>query len=141
MFSNLHGFLSDSSLGRLRTMQDANATDAGKEWFMSSGRAALWLGCGSFVILFLLANPYFAAPLGLFALVLGITALTGRGKNRGTSNPVMGLVGLLIGLFVGSIPLLLLPAQMAIEENNARRAAEQGRELPVEPGQAAPAPR
>lgn len=117
-------------------MNDTTSTVAARDWFISSGRASLWLACGSFGVLFALAAPALAAPIGLFAAMLGGAALLGRCKKRGTSNPVMGFCGLVLGLLTGSLPLLLMPARMAVEANTGRSAVEQAPGTLADPGAA-----
>lgn len=97
---------------------------ASADWSVSSGRAAFWIailgpfcsGAAIRAISDVVPAPVllaiFAAP-GLAAIALGALSLFGKGRRLGTSNPVLGGCGVVIGLLLLALPLLLLPAASA----------------------------
>jgi len=92
--------------------------DAGekpKEWsLMSSGRSAFWLGCASFALLFFIGALPWAGVVGLGAVALGIVSAMGRGRKHGTSNPVLGICGLLLGVLFGAMAIMVLFSRMSM---------------------------
>ena len=105
------------------------------EWSVSSGRAAFWIGilgpvCSGAAIRaisemapFPVIAAVYAAP-GVASMVLGALSMLGKGRRLGTSNPVLGGCGFVVGVALLTLPLLLLPAVSAANNAAAARAPQ-----------------
>ncbi len=57
-----------------------------------------------------------AVLAGFAGFVLGLLSLFGKGQVNGTSSPILGIFGMLLGALVTCMPLLLLPAIQAAKQ-------------------------